>query len=52
MVEEKRVKLMLGKNLALTYTLMPFIFRQVYTEYYTFLRLFVVQKTRNDVTKF
>lgn len=52
MVEEKRVELMLGKNLSLAYTLVPFIFRHVYTEYYKFLHLFVVQKTRNEMTKF
>lgn len=46
MVEEKRVELMLGKNLTLAYTQLPFIFRHVYMEYYTFLHLFVVQKTQ------
>lgn len=50
MVEEKRVELMLRKNLTLAYTLVPFIFR--HTEYYTFLHLFVVQKPRNEITKF
>lgn len=46
MVEEKRVELMLRKNLTLAYKLLPFIFRHVYTEYCTFLHLFVVQKTQ------
>lgn len=37
---------MLRKNLTLAYTLLPFIFRHVYTEYYTFPHLFVVQKNQ------
>jgi len=51
MVEEKRVELMLRKNFTLAYTLLPFIFRHVCTEYYAFLHLFVVQKSRNEMTK-
>lgn len=52
MMEEKRVELMLGKNLTLAYTLLLFVFRHVYDECYTFLHLFVVQKARNKITKF
>lgn len=52
MVEEKRVELMLRKNLTLVYTLLPFVFRHVCTEYYTFLHLFVVQENRNEMTRF